>query len=484
MSTRSHAPVYSLSPATRVIAGSSSGLLYHAVLGTPRVVDAAILDLIAYLTEPRTLNELTERYSGEVEDVLDGLVMTGLIRGPQLQPGTVPVTLVRTSRRKFLDGVAAGQYLSRLELAISDACNLGCPHCMHFVNNAESLEAQSKLKMDFGSAKRSVDAFVAVVRSHGKSSVRVHFGNGEPLTNFGTLNQVLEYCESISDISFSYAMNTNLTLLTERMAIVLKRFGVKLATSLDGAREANNLIRIDRKGRGTFDRILEKFELLRRVGHPVEGFTVTVTDSNFDLVGTDVIDIAIKYGISDVSMDFDLVNPNRFSPDACVNKAMAMRRYARANGVSFYGTWETPFRNLLTASWSNGPHAFCPAMQGETLEFGVDGDIRTCGHTSTKVGSNFDPGTAFGPEGRFAALIGSRLPGNDPACRGCMIEGPCAGQCQVTREAAKRNAEVFHFNCELLRGATEALVRDYLADTAFHGHEMAEVGNSTTATET
>lgn len=433
---------------------------YHAMFGNPRVLDASSAVLLNFLHQPRTLSDLREGFDGDLESALAALEGAGLVVGPANARAEADARF-RESKRRYLATVGSGKTLQRLELAISDACNLNCPHCMHFINNADTLAGRSSMHMSFETARRSIDAFLVVVREQGTRQVRIHFGNGEPLTNFPVLRKVLEYCDTISDISFSFAMNSNLTLLTDEMAAVLKHYRVKIATSLDGTREANNLIRIDRKGRGTYDRIVAKFDMLRAIGHPIEGFTVTVTDRNFELVGTDVVDLAIAYDIHDVAVDFDLVATSRATPEQCVAKVIEMRRYARSRGVSLHGTWETPYRNIMTASWSKGPHAFCPAMEGQTLEFGVDGDIRTCGHTNTVVGHGFDVGaTLAGNE--FLRLIDSRLPGNNSECVGCVIEGPCAGQCQVTRESLRRDPRLFEFTCELLRAATRALIEDYL----------------------
>jgi len=456
-----------LSPRCVLVEDSDGGgLAYHALHGRPRLLDGAAVAALKHLESEPTVNEMVTTFGPVAGSFVSSLVDAGLVEavgvGSEEVTGTDGDHAVAEQRIALITKAAVGANLSRLELAISDACNLACPHCMHFGNNAESLARQSKMRMDFESAKRSVDAFVVLVRRHGTTTIRLHFGNGEPLTNFGVLKKVLEYCDELAGIDFSYAMNTNLTLLTYEMAVVLKHYGVKIATSVDGTQQANDLIRIDRRGRGTYRRIIEKFDLLRQVGHPIEGFTITVTDRNFAYIDTDVLDLAAEYGVTDVSMDFDLVFSNRFTPQDCVAKLIRMRTHARSLGISFYGTWETPFRNLLNSVQSGIVGAFCPAMQGETLEFGVDGDIRTCGHTSTVVGERFDPETALGSDGRLASLIGNRAPGANEPCRGCIIEGPCAGQCQVTREASVRDSKVFDFNCELLRGATEALVQDYI----------------------
>jgi len=55
----------------------------------------------------------------------------------------------------------------------------------------------------------------------------------------------------LSDLTFEYAINTNLVLMTQKIAEVLKKYHVRIATSLDGTEQANDTIRITKGGRGT-----------------------------------------------------------------------------------------------------------------------------------------------------------------------------------------------------------------------------------------
>jgi sulfatase maturation enzyme AslB (radical SAM superfamily) len=153
-------------------------------------------------------------------------------------------------QNNFLEELQKGHQISRLELAISNACNFGCKHCMHFLNNEVHNRLATELNMTVETAKASIDRFVKKVRANGNNFIRVHFGNGEPLINWKVIVFCLEYCESIADIKFSYAINTNLSLLTKEKAEILKKYQVKISTSLDGLEEANDLIRIDHRGKG------------------------------------------------------------------------------------------------------------------------------------------------------------------------------------------------------------------------------------------
>ncbi|MDB9467168.1 hypothetical protein PN480_02330 [Dolichospermum circinale CS-1225] len=101
-------------------------------------------------------------------------------------------------------------------------------------------------------------------------------------------------------------------------------------------------------------------------------------------------------------------------------------------------------------------------MEGKTIEFNIDGTLKTCGHTNTIVG-NFDEfDQCFTQGSKYLALITSRLPGNNDFCKGCEIEGCCAGQCHVTLESSKKDPNLVNRTCELMKMTTKALIMEYL----------------------
>jgi uncharacterized protein len=444
------------------VRGGARTIVYHSLFNNARVLDGTVLSLLEFCATARSRDEIARAFTGEADAVVASLVGLGFL----CAEGADERRELAVRQRPFLDRVQSGANLSRLELAISDACNLGCEHCMHFNNNEISVRTSRTLHMSAEVARASIDTFVAQVRRAGNRDVRIQFGNGEPLLNWHTLRDALEYSSSLAGLSFSYAINTNLTILTREMAETLKRYGVRIATSLDGLRDANDSIRVDRRGKGTFDRIVGKIRLLQEIGHPIEGFTITATGRNFHALDVEVIDFAQSIGVKDIAFDCDLVDTTGIPVEEMVEKVLSFREHARALGMNFYGTWETPYRAVLHESWRERGHAFCPAMEGRTLSFGVDGSIRTCGHTNTKVGSLSGFVQLQRSPGPFVDLIRSRLPGNSTHCAGCIIEGSCAGQCHVTLESSRRNPALLDVMCDFMRQTTLGLLRQDISHSA------------------
>ncbi|MBI3671221.1 hypothetical protein HY249_00295 [Candidatus Azambacteria bacterium] len=73
----------------------------------------------------------------------------------------------------------------------------------------------------------------------------------------------------------------------------------------------------------------------------------------------------------------------------------------------------------------------------------------------------------FENTGGLFNMVKDRFPGTDNYCSGCAVEGPCGGQCHVTREVASNSAgerrqKLFSDMCNFYREITKALTVDYI----------------------
>jgi len=444
----------------QVIENEEKYFVFHSLFNNPVILDKSIIEFIDLFNIPKSLKELNSTIEGDVDAVVNELIDLNFL----IENGKNERTLLQNIQQQFLTNLISGKELVRLELAISNSCNFGCKHCMHFINNSFQDLTYKEMNMSIETAKSSIDTFIQLIKKHENNNVRIHFGNGEPLINWNTIKYCLEYCSSIDNVGFSFAINTNLSLLDKKKALILKKYNVKISTSLDGIEKANDLIRVYQNGKGTFQTILKKIQLLKEIEYPIDGFSITVTDKNFPFIDTSIIDFGKEIGVKDISMDYDLVNTTLIPIKECVDKIIKLRKYANSIGMNFYGTWETPYRVLTTNSWLEKPHAFCPAFEGKTLEFNVDGSIKVCGHTNTKIGHQESINTLFDMGSSYMNLIKSRLPGNNEYCIDCKLEGSCAGQCHVTVEASIQNKRLFENMCQLMKLTTVALISEQLRE--------------------
>src|SRR5579875_396906 len=89
---------------------------------------------------------------------------------------------------------------------------------------------------------------------------------GEPLVlpiGFYERAFALQQEWNVKGVRISNAFQTNATLITQKWCQFFKAHDVHIGISLDGPRHIHDANRVDRAGRGTFDRIMRSIELLR-----------------------------------------------------------------------------------------------------------------------------------------------------------------------------------------------------------------------------
>ena len=451
-----------LSPYFRTIEDKSSGktMIFHSLFGNPRIINEEGMRFLNLFRQPVMLHEALSACDDDAQNVVKEFTESSFIVEANMDERKI----LQEKKSQHLQKVCTGKVVDRMGLAISNACNLSCDQCIHFQSTGVS---QELLNMNWGTAKRCIDYYISLMRKNESSVCKIHFGNAEPLINWPVIERILLYCAEIKDLTFDFAINTNLMLMTKEIAQILKKHRVSIATSLDGILRANDAIRTTKSGNGTFKQIVEKFDLLDDIGYPLDGFSVTVTDKNYNLVGTDIIDLAAKRGMTSISFDYDLVGIINIPSEMRADKIMLLKRYANERNIDFFGTWDSVFRNLTSESLLLDAYAFCAAVEGRSLEFDVNGEIKVCGHTTTQIGHITQTDKIFERSGGLSDLVKKRFPGNDGYCFGCIIEGSCGGQCQVTREMASRSnskqqEKLFDDMCDFYRSITEALAIDYM----------------------
>ena len=466
------------SPHLRVVRDGDlpSAVVYHTLFGNPRIFNDEGMEFLDLFRQPQSMCDVVAACDDDPGDLIKDLRDLRYL----VEPDEDERSIIRVLREAHLSKLHAGETVDRMGLAISDSCNFACAHCIHFQKESNGGTAlplygqpRALLNMTWNTARRCIDHYVALMRKQGSRRGKIHFGNAEPLVNWSVVARILNYFAGFADISFEFAVNTNLVLMTHEIAETFKRYQVRIATSLDGTEQANDAIRVTKGGRGTFRNIVEKFDLLESIGYPLDGFSITVADKNFNLVDQSIVTFAASRKMTSLALDYDLVSLVNIPIHTRVEKLLQLKRMANAVGIDFFGTWDSAFRNLTSVSLLSGTHGFCAAVEGRSLEFNVDGSIKVCGHTTTRVGHVDQFNDLFAESSQFNELVAARYPGLDSYCTGCNIEGPCGGQCHVTREVAGRSGNtigrrLMEDMCEFYSKITEALLVDYLRSDGAH----------------
>lgn len=440
-------------------------VIWHSLFGNPKIVSEETFILLNSLSTPCSLTSILNEYElgGSGKEAVNDLV-TNHYLVPQ---GFDERNFLAEKMRERESSITSGSLIDYLELIMSEACNFRCTYCIHF-NNLETSDRINNPKkfMQWGTAKNAVDQFLAILKQHKKTVAEINFGGGEPLLAWPVIEQILEYCISNygKEFTFRFSINTNASLVTPEVASGLKKYGVEIASSLDGLREGNDKVRLTKAGGGTFESILKGFENLANAGYPLDGIAVTVNEHNFPFLDETIIDWAVERKMVEVRIDIDVIDMIAVSVEDVVKKLMRIRRYAQKKDIDVSGFWSRPAENLNDSTLDTHV-AFCGAVRGNSMCFSPSGNIYGCGYSNTQLGSVAHIDSFHAPEGQYHRFVRDHLTGTMEMCKGCMIEGQCGGGCNITQEFARatKTAKIDRM-CDFYRQMTKELLLEQLRE--------------------
>lgn len=174
-------------------------------------------------------------------------------------------------------------------LHIAHDCNLACQYC--FAEEGEYHGRRALMSFEVG--KKALDFLIA--NSGNRKNLEVDFFGGEPLMNWEVVKQLVEYGRSQEESHnkhFRFTLTTNGVLLNEEIMEFCNREMSNVVLSLDGRKEVNDKMRPFRKGAGSYDLIVPKFqkfaESRNQTNYYVRG---TFTRNNLDF-SNDVLHFA------------------------------------------------------------------------------------------------------------------------------------------------------------------------------------------------
>jgi len=127
---------YQLSPNIRILSDSESemAMIYHSLYGNPRIVNLEGLRFLDLFKQPVTAEEISEICDEDPGDIIREFAKIFFL----IEPGFNEKEFLREQKGRHLSNVSAGQTIDRMGLAISDSCNFGCTHCIHFQPSSNS----------------------------------------------------------------------------------------------------------------------------------------------------------------------------------------------------------------------------------------------------------------------------------------------------------------------------------------------------------
>ena len=142
--------------------------------------------------------------------------------------------------------------------AVTNSCNLSCIYC-------QAKDKSSSL-CGFMTAETGRKAVRLALQSPA-NDLTFEFQGGEPMLNFDVIKEMVLECERLKeDKQISYTMVSNLVLLTEDKLEFLKKYDIKVSTSLDGPRNVQEYNRRMKNGGSSYDEVQEGYRKLKEAG--------------------------------------------------------------------------------------------------------------------------------------------------------------------------------------------------------------------------
>ena len=142
-------------------------------------------------------------------------------------------------------------------LHIAHDCNLACRYC--FAEEGEYHGRRALMSFEIG--KKALDFLIA--NSGSRRNLEVDFFGGEPLMNWQVVKDLVKYGreqEKIHNKNFRFTLTTNGVLLNDEIMEFCNKEMANVVLSVDGRKEIHDYMRPFRKGAGSYDLIIPKFQ--------------------------------------------------------------------------------------------------------------------------------------------------------------------------------------------------------------------------------
>jgi uncharacterized protein len=141
-------------------------------------------------------------------------------------------------------------------------CNIDCTYC--FFLSKEALYPNEKNRM----SEATLEAYIRqLLESHRTPQVTVAWQGGEPtLMKLEFFRRSIELVEKYRrpDQTVQHTFQTNGILLDDDWCAFFKEHNFLVGLSVDGPRELHDTYRVDRRGQGTFDKVMQGWRALKR----------------------------------------------------------------------------------------------------------------------------------------------------------------------------------------------------------------------------
>lgn len=348
--------------------------------------------------------------------------------------------------------------IKALCLHVAHTCNLNCSYCFA----SQGKYHGDRALMSFEVGKRALDFLVE--HSGTRKNLEVDFFGGEPLMNFQVVKDLVAYARSIEQAAgkhFRFTLTTNGMLVDEDVIDFANRECHNVVLSLDGRKEIHDRFRVDYAGKGSWERIVPKFQRFVEArggkGYYMRG---TFTHANPDFLQD--IQTMLDLGFTELSMEPVVCAPDDPSALTEADKPIVMQQYEDLAKLMLERDREgRPFTFYHYMIDLTGGPCIYKRISGcgsgtEYMAVTPWGDLYPChqfvGEEAFKLGNIWTGVTNHRIQDQFAACnVYAR-----PECRDCWARLYCSGGCAANAyHATGKITGTYQYGCELFRKRME-----------------------------
>ena len=346
-------------------------------------------------------------------------------------------------------------------LHIAHTCNLNCAYC--FASQGKYHGERAVMSFEVG--KRALDFLIE--NSGTRRNLEVDFFGGEPLMNFEVVKQLVAYARSIEkehNKNFRFTLTTNGVLVDDEVIEWANRECSNVVLSLDGRKEIHDAYRVDYAGRGSWDRIVPKFQkFVQARGGKDYYMRGTFTHANPDFLAD--IQQMLDLGFTELSMEPVVCAPGDPAELTQEDLPIVLDQYEKLAELMLKRDREgKPFTFYHYMIDLTGGPCIYKRISGcgsgtEYMAVTPWGDLYPChqfvGEEKFKLGNIWDGVTNKETQCEFANCnVYAR-----PECADCWAKLYCSGGCAANAYHSTGSVTgVYKYGCELFRKRMECAI--------------------------
>ena len=351
--------------------------------------------------------------------------------------------------------------IKALCLHVAHTCNLNCEYC--FASQGKYKGERALMSFEVG--KRALDFLIE--NSGSRRNLEVDFFGGEPLMNFDVVKKLVSYARSVEKEkgkNFRFTLTTNGVLIDDEVIDFCNREMNNVVLSLDGRKEVHDRYRVDYSGKGSWEKIVPKFQKLVKARGD-KNYYIRGTYTHFNPDFTQDIKEMLNLGFTELSLEPVVCEKNDKNALTEEDLPILFKEYEKLTELMIQREKENkPFTFYhYILDLQEGPCVY-KRISGcgsgtEYMAVTPWGDLYPChqfvGDEKFKLGDIYNGVNNFEIQEQFRACNAY----SRKECKDCWAKLYCSGGCAANAYHSTGSVNgVYKYGCELFKKRMECAI--------------------------